>query len=137
MLLIATIIVLGLTVLLGLVLGSIYLLRDAAPEKTPVIGYLHAALGAAGVICLALALRHASRDLPQGAGNFGTMAGVLAAAALAAGLWVLATRLRGRRVAPALVALHASVGVAAYVILTAYFAYPVSYRALPPVEHTR
>ncbi len=132
--LIVAVALLGIAVLFGLVLGSMYLLRDAPPATMPKLGWVHGTLGVAGVIVLIVALQGAARGLPQGAGSFGTLSGALLAATLAGGLWILATRLRRRPVSPLLVTLHASIGVAGYVILAAYFAYPVSYKPQTPAS---
>ena len=117
-------------VTLGLWLSSIYLLREEAP-KGMVTGLAH---GSVGALCVSLVFVALNRPNPglgptagQPAGHFGWIAFYTLVITLAGGLTILTTHLARRRVSPLLVALHASAGIAATVILCAYWVSPLSY----------
>ncbi len=133
--LIAAVLILGFTVLLGLTLGGFYLLRDTPPAQAPVIGWAHGAAGAIGLVVLWQALGHAQRTMPQGASAFGSLSALLLVVAFLGGLVILVTHLRRRPVSLLLVAMHGSIGIAGYILLSAYFSSPVSYRAAHPALH--
>ena len=117
--------VLGVAVLLGLGLACVALLDKASVSHRAVpVAYVHGALGAVGVGALLLALRGPPRGVHSGAGGFGIVAGALMVATLLAGIVTLIGQLRHRPVSAAVIALHASLGIAGYVILAAYWSVP-------------
>jgi hypothetical protein len=119
--LIAAVSILGIVVLIGLVLGSLYILYESPPTRVMTIGWLHGVLGATGVIVLLLALRGPARGVAQGAGAFGWVSGAMLTATLAGGLLIVLIHMRRRAVPPLLIAMHGTLGVAGYVLLAAYF----------------
>lgn len=119
----AAIAILCVAVTLGLWLSAQHLIEE---KKPAIMGRVAAIHGTAGAICVALlylALHHPGHP----AGKFGWTAFVVLAAALAGGLTILSFHLRGKQVSPALVAMHASAGMAGAVMLAAYFASPASF----------
>jgi hypothetical protein len=112
-------IVLGATVLLGLLL----LIPRRGGWGLP-LGLLHAAGGAAGLAALLLGLRGPPHGLASGAGGFGITAAALLGAAMLAGLVLLQARLRRRGQPMLVIGLHASVAIMGYVILAAYISTP-------------
>ncbi len=124
--LIAALAVVSAAVLIGLALGTLYMIKEDPPKRIMVVGWLHGALGATGVGLLLLALRGASRGVAQGAGSFGWISGTMLAATLAGGIVILAGHLRRKPNPPLLIAMHATLGVAGYVMLAAYFSMPAS-----------
>ena len=129
LMLIAALIVLGLTVLLGSTLAVLHLrAQDVASAASsasswPVpwpVGTLHGFLGIGGLVCLLLALRGTPRGLAQGTASFGAFAATLFALAALAGGGILAMHLRKKRRAGALIGLHAALAVSGFVILAAY-----------------
>ncbi len=120
--LILAIAILGLVVVVGGWLGSLYLFVDTPPARLHWPGVAHGAAGLTGFVVLAAALRagpsaHAVR---MGAGGFGLFSGALVAGALLAGAAILLTHLRGRRVPTALVAAHGLLGISGYTLLVTY-----------------
>jgi hypothetical protein len=131
--LIAAFVILGFAVLLGSALAVLHLRAqsgDAAssaikswPVPWPVpwpVGALHGFLGIGGLVCLMLALRGPPRGIDQGAASFGAIAATLIALAALAGGGILATHLRKKWRAGALIGLHAALAVSGFVILAAY-----------------
>jgi hypothetical protein len=119
--LIAAISILGIVVLIGLGLGSLYMMHETPPKRAMPVGWLHGVLGATGVVVLFMALRGPARGVAQGAGAFGWVSGVTLAVTLAGGLLILLIHMRRRAVPPLLIAMHGTLGVAGYVLLAAYF----------------
>ncbi len=115
--------ILCVAVVLGLWLSAQYLIEEAKPAIMGRIAAVHGAAGAACVLLLYLTLHHPGPP----AGKFGWTAFVVLAAALAGGVTVLSFHLRGKPVAPALVAMHASAGMAGAVMLAAYYSSPASF----------
>jgi hypothetical protein len=129
LMLIAALIVLGLTVLLGSTLAVLHLRAQAVASAAssasswPVpwpVGTLHGFLGIGGLVCLLLALRGPPRGLAQGTASFGAIAATLFALAALAGAGILAMHLRKRPRAGALIGLHAALAMSGFVILAAY-----------------
>ncbi|MBV8537505.1 MAG: hypothetical protein JO128_18035 [Alphaproteobacteria bacterium] len=118
-LLLTALALLGAAVLLGTVLAVLHLLpqRPAIPSW---LSALHGLLATAGFVVLVLALRGPARGAASGAGSFGLIAAGLAAAALIAGVAILAARLRKKPFTGFLVGGHATLAVSAFVILAAY-----------------
>ena len=95
-------------------------LRPEVPPPSWRLGVAHGMLGAAGLVLLLLALRGPPRGVAMGVDGFGTVAAVLLAVALIAGLAVLATRVRRRANGGLFIAIHASLAIGGIVILAAY-----------------
>jgi hypothetical protein len=112
---------------LGLWLSAMYLIREEPPKTIPVTGMLHGAAGLAAVALLLLALRGPPRGVHTGAGGFGWTAFGLMAAALAGGLTILTFHLRRKGAPTLLIAMHAMLGIAGGVMLSAWWASPVSF----------
>jgi len=110
---------LALGVLLGAALAVLHLREGAAPPPWP-FGALHGTIGVAGLAILALALRAPPRGVAQGVGSFGIIAAVLLALAALLGLALIAARLRGRRLAGALIGAHATLAISGFVVLMVY-----------------
>jgi hypothetical protein len=106
--------------LLGTVLAALHLRTLPAKPPGRALGALHGLLGLTGLGVLLLALRGPPRGEALGVGNFGRIAAVLLAAALLAGVGVLAARLRYRRVPGLVIGVHATIAVSGVVILAAY-----------------
>jgi hypothetical protein len=105
--------------LLGTALANLHLRAGTAtPPRLP-LGMLHGLLGTVGLAALLLALRGPPRGEAMGVGAFGRIAAVLLAAALLAGLAVLAARLRFRRVPGLAIGTHTKLAVIGIVILAA------------------
>jgi hypothetical protein len=106
--------------LLGTALAALHLRAgNARPPRWP-LGILHGSLGIVGLGALLLALCGPPRGEALGVGAFGRIAAVLLAAALLAGLAVVAARLRYRRVPGLVIGIHATIAVSGVVILAAY-----------------
>ncbi len=122
MMLFLAIAILGLVVLVGGWLGSLYLLVDKPPARLHWPGAVHGAAGLAGFLVLAAALRAApsARAARMGAGAFGLFSGALVAGALVAGAAILLTHLRRRPVSTTLVAAHGLLGISGYTLLVTY-----------------
>jgi hypothetical protein len=114
-------------IVLGLWLGSLYLVREEPPSGVPLIGMLHGSAGAAAVVLLFLALRGPPRGVHTGAGGFGWTAFWLMALALAGGVTILSLHLRRRGAPTLLIAMHGMLGIAGGVLLSAWWASPVSF----------
>jgi len=108
--------ILSATVVLGIVLALLHL-RGLHPHW--MFGALHGVLGATGLGTLVLALRGPPRGVLTGVAWFGTIAALLAAAALALGLGIVALARRSRGVGPVIV-VHGTLAITAYVLLLAY-----------------
>jgi len=118
--LIAAFVILGAAVFLGSVLAVLHLRREGAVAPPWTLAALHGLLAIAGLGGLALALRGPPRGLDQGMASFGMIAAALMASAAVLGAGFLATRLRKRRLAGMAVAVHATLAVSGFVILTVY-----------------
>jgi hypothetical protein len=90
-----------------------------APERRPPwpIPLAHGALGAAGLAMLLWALRRGLPPSTMGTAGFGPAAALLLGLALALGLVILQAAWRGRRPPGVLVAIHASLALAGFVVL--------------------
>jgi hypothetical protein len=126
MLLLALVLLL-ITALLGTALAAL-LLRAESGKRPPwplqalrwPFGALHGGLGIVGLGALLLALHGPPRGEAMGVGAFGSIAAVLLAAAVLAGLVILAGRLRYRRAPPLVIGIHATIAISGVVILAAY-----------------
>ena len=118
--LIATFVILGAAVILGIGLAVLYLRTEGAVAPPWTFAALHGSLAIAGLGCLALALRGPPRGLDQGMASFGMIAAVLMASAAVLGAGFLVTRLRKRQLAGMAVAVHATLAVSGFVILAVY-----------------
>jgi hypothetical protein len=108
------------TTLFGTALAALHLRAgNTKPPRWP-FGALHGLLGIVGLGALLIALRGPPRGAAMGVGGFGSIAAVLLAAALLAGLAVLIVRWRYRRVPGLVIGIHATIAVSAVVILAAY-----------------
>ena len=125
--LIAALAAMGFTILLGMWLGALYLIREEPPKRIPVTGLLHGSAGVLSVVLLLLALRGPPRGVHTGAGAFGWTGFALLAAALAGGVAILTFHLRRRGAPTLLIAMHGMAGVAGGILLAAWWASPVSY----------
>lgn len=105
--------------LLGSGLAVLHLLPERRTVPMP-LSALHGVLAVGGFVVLLLALRGPPRGVEAGAGAFGLVAAVLAALAILAGGGVLTARLRRKRVTGALIGVHATLAISAFVILAAY-----------------
>ncbi len=106
LMLIAAFMILGLAVLLGSALAILHLRAQPGAASWPVVwpvGVLHGVLGIGGLLCLVLALRGPPRGIAQGTASFGAIAATLFALAALVGGAILATHLRKRRRAGALI----------------------------------
>ena len=106
-------------VLLGLALVA---LSQIVPRGRRALwpALLHGGLGVAAFGLLLLGLRGPVRGVQEGAGSFGTVAAWLLAAALCGGGLLGLARLRRRPPAALVIGVHATLGVAALVMLAAY-----------------
>ena len=126
MILIAAFAVLSVTVLAGMGLGVLHLLKEKPPGRLTWKGALHGLGGVAGLSLLLLALSRpgltpSARAVRMGAGGFAYASGVLICIAFAGGLAMLVANLRRRPMAGSLVAAHSVIAIAGYVILATYF----------------
>lgn len=116
-------IVLGLAVVAGIGLAAAYLL-ERARGLSLVPGVLHGLLGLVGFAALLLGLRGPPHGVRMGAGSFGLIAATFVGAALLAGAVILVGRLRRRPPSVVVVAVHATLAIAGFVILAAYVSMP-------------
>jgi hypothetical protein len=114
--------VLSVTVGLGAFLAFMYL--RAKPVLSSVVAISHGSLGAFGIIVLTYALsRGPIRGVAYGASSFGLVAVVLGGLAVLLGLGIaLLTRRSNRRVG-LIIGVHASVAIAAYILLMTYVSF--------------
>jgi hypothetical protein len=115
--LLASTILATIAVLLGLTLALLFAHGTAYPAP---VGWLHGALGVAGLVLLLLALRGPPRGVEMGAGHFGIIAAWLLALALLFGLLMLGRALRRGTIPGAAVGIHATLAIAGFVMLVAY-----------------
>ncbi len=78
----------------------------------------------AGFIVLLLGLRGPPRGVAEGAGSFGVIAAVMLALALLAALAIIAAQMRRRTPGMLVVAIHATLAIAGFVVLAAYVSMP-------------
>lgn len=121
MLLVATCL-LALALLAGLALAARLSLVPAGRRAWPAIG--HGLLGVTGFAVLLLALRGPPRGVAEGAASFGVIAAVMVALALLAALAIIAAQVRRRAPGTLVVAVHASLAIAGFVVLAAYVSMP-------------
>jgi hypothetical protein len=113
--------VLGVAVMFGLALSAALMLPDVPLRPRILGGYAHGAIGIAGFVVLLAALARAAPHVSRsGTGSFGTMAMALLAATVLAGVLVFIGHQRRRPAGAVVVALHATLAVAGYVMLAAY-----------------
>jgi hypothetical protein len=117
--LIAAFLILALAVALGTVLAVLHLRTTVLPAAPWQLAALHGAIGVSGLGCLLLSLRGASRGVDQGVASFGAISAALLTMAALAGIAVMLTHWRKRR-AGALIGLHATLAISAFVVLAAY-----------------
>ena len=125
--LIAAIAAMFTAVCLGMWLSAIILIREEQPKKIPLIAMIHGAAGATAVALLLLALQGPRRGVQTGAGGFGWTAFCMMALALAGGVTILSFQLRRKGAPTLLIALHAMLGLGGAVMLSAWWASPVSF----------
>jgi hypothetical protein len=103
----------------GVLLAIVQLRRaDTPPVPLPVSG-LHGLSGAIGLGLLLLAPR-ASHAAETGTGGFRSIAAVLLALALLAGLFILRARITRRPLSSGLVGVHAFLAISGVILLGAY-----------------
>jgi len=111
---------LGSALLLGSLLAILHLRSEGAARRLWALGGLHGLLALGGLGCLLAALRGPARGMATGTASFGMIsAGLIGLAALVGG-GILVLRLLGRRLAGALIGVHATLAVCGFVILAAY-----------------
>jgi hypothetical protein len=103
--------------LFGVALGVHYLAGADARKLPAALPPLHGILGAAGLACLLLALRHGLPESHFGTASFAPIAAVLLGLALAFGLAITPAAWRRRRPAEPLVGAHAGLAIAGLVML--------------------
>ena len=114
--------VLAVAVALGTLLAVLHMREGARPPAWP-LGALHGLIALGGLGLLLLSLRGPARGAGQGTDGFGAAAALTLALAALVGTALLAARLRKRRAAGTLIAVHAMLAVAGFVVLAAnYFA---------------
>jgi hypothetical protein len=111
-------ITLSATVALGIALSVLHLRGSSRPHW--MISAVHGMLGAAGLGTLILALRGPPRGMQTGVASFGSVAAVLLASALVAGLGIAMLVRRSGRGVGLLIAVHGTAAITAYVLLAAY-----------------
>lgn len=117
--LIAAVIVLGIVVLLGSGLATMYL-SDVTATAPWHLAAVHGLIGLAGLGLLVLALQEpAPAAVNLGTASFGVTSAWLFALAAVFGATIFTRRWRKRR-AGGLIAVHASLAVTAFVLLAAY-----------------
>jgi hypothetical protein len=110
---------LGVAVALGAAASVFWLARESRPPPWWLAG-AHGGVAIAGYAILVVALPGLSGGAATGTASFDIVAAVLLGAAAAAGLVLLSRHLRKRRVAGALVGLHATLAVSGFVFLAVY-----------------
>jgi hypothetical protein len=113
--------ILALTVAIGSALAFVHLHGRRLPPWQA--GALHGVFGAVGLGALILALRGPARGVAYGVSAFGPAAAVLAAIALLLGLMVLLLARRFKRAAGLAIAVHSTIAVTAFVLLSAYLTF--------------
>jgi hypothetical protein len=98
-------------------LAVAFLRGPAAPRPPWPIAAAHGAIGTAGLALLLVALGRGAPPSTAGTTGFGPAAALLFALALAFGLAIAIAAVRRRRPAGLLVAIHASLAVAGFVVL--------------------
>jgi hypothetical protein len=125
--LIAAIAAMTLALCLGLWLSALILIREEPPKSIPITAMVHGTAGATAVVLLLLALRGPPRGVHTGAGGFGWTAFALMATALLGGITILSFHMRKRGAPSLLIAMHAMLGIAGGVMLSAWWASPASF----------
>ena len=106
---------------IGALLAVVQLQRPARPPIPWYISVVHGLIGAAGT-ALMLAAPARAAAAATGAGAFRAIAAVLLLLALAAGLWILRSRITGHRLSFSVVGVHALLAISGVVLLGAYLA---------------
>ena len=110
---------LSLAVLIGLAIGARFLGDGCLPSRA--VGAVHGLLGASGLSALILALVSGTGTGDRyGTASFGPAAAILAALAALAGAGIAILGRKASRSIGFLIGAHASLAVAAYVLLLAY-----------------
>ena len=89
-------------------------------RRVRIAGFVHGLVGAAGLLLLVVALQGPRHGDATGVGSFGTMAAVLFGIALVLGVAITLSHRRAPRLAPVVIATHASVAIAGYVLFLAW-----------------
>lgn len=111
---------LAVAVAAGSLLAVLHIREGAGLPAWP-LAALHGLVALGGLGLLALALRGPARGADQGTAGFGVAAAAALALAALVGAALLAARLRKRRVAGTLIAVHSMIAVTGFVVLAAYF----------------
>ena len=117
--LMAAIVLLTTAVLLGSALAVVYLGSEGSSAAPWRIAALHGLSGLAGLACLVLVVRAPALPSSHGTASFGRMSAWLFALAALVGTAILRARWRRRRPG-ALIAVHATLAISAFVIFAAY-----------------
>ena len=108
--------ILTLAVAAGTVLGLWHLRADEAVPRPPLAaGLAHGIIGTIGLAALLWALRGPPRGVDTGVASFGPTAAVLFSAALVTGIALLLLRRKS-----IVMAIHAGIAIAGYVLLLAW-----------------
>lgn len=89
-------------------------------RRLPALGVVHGLVGAGGIALLVTVLRGPRRGDAMGVGSFGIAAAVLFGIALAIGLTVPLLYRRAPLASGAVIAIHGSVAITAYVLFLAW-----------------
>jgi hypothetical protein len=100
--------------------GSLLALCFMRDIRKPLLGALHGAVGAAGLLLLLVALQGPRRGDAMGVGSFGIFAAALLAVALVLGVFMLLLLRRASPMAGFVIAVHATVAITGYVLLLAW-----------------
>lgn len=106
---------------LGALLAVVQLQRAASPPIPWYVGAVHGTIGASGTILMLAAPARAAASA-GGAKGFRMIAAVLLVLAMAAGLWILRSRVTRRPLSFGLVGVHALLAISGVVLLGAYLA---------------
>jgi hypothetical protein len=118
--LIVAVVILGFAALLGSLLAVLHLRSEGGARPAWPLGGLHGFLALGGLGCLLAGLGGPPRGLGTGTASFGIIAAGLIALAALVGGGILVLRLFRRRLAGALIGVHATLAVSGFVMLAAY-----------------
>lgn len=114
--------VLAVAALIGVGLAALYLRGPSVPRLLAALPLVHGGLGAVGLTLLIIVLRHGLPPTDNGTAGFGLIAAGFLGLALVLGLLIASVAWRGRRPGGLVVATHASVAIAGFVVLAALVA---------------